>query len=91
MSASTYPRLNIYLDDPNLREQIKMAAVRHGTTLSAYCLEAIRQRLAAEGFVTTSEIEADPQAAARALDRLRSQIGPIGVPVRDLVAEGRRR
>jgi hypothetical protein len=91
MSASTYPRLNIYLDDPNLREQIKMAAVRQGTTLSAYCLEAIRQRLTAEGFLTTPENETDPQAAARALDRLRGQIGPIGVPVRDLVAEGRRR
>jgi hypothetical protein len=29
--------------------------------------------------------------AALAMDRLRRQIGPIGVPVRELIEEGRRR
>jgi hypothetical protein len=44
-------RLNIYLDEPDLRQA----------------------------------------EAARAMDRLRRQIGPIGVPVRELIEEGRRR
>jgi hypothetical protein len=28
--------------------------------------------------------------AAQALDRLRREIGPVGIPVRDLIAHGRR-
>ena len=87
----TYPRLSIYLDDPTLRKTIKIAAARRKLTISAYCLEAIRQRLIEERFLPPSEDRERPEAAARALDRLRRQVGPIGVPVRDLIAEGRRR
>ncbi|GIX47829.1 MAG: hypothetical protein KatS3mg131_2040 [Candidatus Tectimicrobiota bacterium] len=90
-SSATYRRLSIYLDDPRLREHIKTAALRRGMTLSAYCLEAIRQRLAADGFLPSSETHTQPRAAAEALDRLRHQIGPIGVRVRKLIEEGRRR
>lgn len=92
MSApASYPRLNIYLDDPHLHETIRVAAARRGITLSAYCVEAIRQRLAEDGLLPAATVESTPQAAAQALDRLRRQIGPIGIPVRDLIAEGRRR
>lgn len=87
----TYLRLNIYLDRAELREVVKIAAARRGVTLSAYCLEAIRLRLMAEGLLPRQDREASQQDAARALDGLRAKIGPIGVPVSDLVEQGRRR
>lgn len=89
MPPIAYPRVNIYLGEPGLREAIRVAAACQGMTISAYCLAAIRRRLADEGLLPASE--ADRLAAATALDRLRRQIGPVGVPVRQLVAEGRRR
>lgn len=87
---STHVRLNIYVDDPALRRRIGVAAARDGVSLSAYCLEAIRRRLAADGLSESGERIAR-RAAARDLDALRARIGPIGVPVRDLLADGRRR
>lgn len=94
--STTYPRLNIYLDDAVLRTRVKVAAASQNVTISAYCLEAIRERLAADGFLPVQKASQPdearpPAAAARALDRLRHQVGPIGMPVRDLIAEGRRR
>lgn len=88
-SQATYQRLNIYLDSPEMRERIKVAAARSGVTLSDYCLEAIRRRLTEEGFLPPTRTKA--RAAAKALDRLRSRLDPLGVPVRDLIDEGRRR
>ncbi len=87
--ANAYPRLNIYLDNQRLHEIIRIAAVQRGITLSTYCLEAIRARLQEDGLLPASEVEANRQTAATALDRLRQKVGPIGVPVSDLVAEGR--
>lgn len=89
MPAARQSRLNIYLDEPELRQAVKIAAAKEGVTLSAYCLKAVRSRLVEEGFLPGSS---DRQAeAARAMDRLRQQIGPIGTPVRELIHEGRRR
>ncbi|HXO20844.1 MAG TPA: hypothetical protein VOA87_13080 [Thermoanaerobaculia bacterium] len=89
-SHPQYVRLNIYLDQPELHRAIKIAAARKGVTLSAYCLEALRDRLAEEDH--SSQAPAiSPRDAAKALDRLRNRIGPIGVPVHELIAEGRRR
>jgi hypothetical protein len=82
-------RLNIYLDEPNLRQAVKIAAAKEGVTLSAYCVRAVRRQLVEEGFLPGSE-ERHTEAAL-AMDRLRRQIGPIGVPVRELIGEGRRR
>jgi hypothetical protein len=47
-TTAPYQRINIYLDDPALREPIRGAAARRGVTVSAYCLEAIRRRLREE-------------------------------------------
>ena len=44
MSASRHARLNIYLDGPELRQAVKIAAAKEGVTLSAYCLKALRSR-----------------------------------------------
>ena len=82
-------RLNIYLDEPDMRQAVKIAAAKEGVTLSAYCVKAVRRQLVEEGFLPgSSERQAE---AARAMDRLRRHIGPIGVPVRELIHEGRRR
>jgi len=92
-SSKLYTRLNIYLDRPELRERIKIAAARHQVTISAYCLEAIRRRLVEDGLLPPSPEEERRQAraAAEALDRLRTSVGPIGIPVAQLIEEGRRR
>jgi hypothetical protein len=95
-TPTTYPRINIYLDDPELRAQIKIAAARQGVTVSNYCLEAIKHRLSTDDVSPLSEAEGSPssasrQAAAQALDHLRRKTGPIGVPVSELIVEGRQR
>ncbi len=82
------PRLNIYLDDPTLQEKIKVAAARRRMSLSAYALMALRRQLAADGLLPSEE---GPEEAARALDELRTRVGPIGIPVAELIEEGRRR
>ena len=88
-----YTRINIYLHDPELRTQIKIAAARQGVTVSAYCLGAILDRLQEQSPSAVrsegAEQPESPQDAAQALDRLRRQIGRVGVPVRELIAEGR--
>jgi hypothetical protein len=84
-------RVNIYLDDPDLKREIKIAAANEGVTLSAYCVEAIQQRLAREQSQTRPEAKPYTRAVAQAMDRLRGQIGPIGIPVRELIDEGRER
>jgi hypothetical protein len=90
MRTPAHPRLNIYVDDPKLREHVRVAAARRGVSLSAYCLESIRRRLAEDGYPPTTDAPGDPRAAAQALDRLRREVGPIGIPVSELIAEGRR-
>jgi len=95
-TKASYSRPSIYLDDPALRTKIKIAAANRDETLSAYCLGAIRRRLAEDGLLPESEsavgglADADSrQAAARLLDQLRHEVGTIGVPVHDLITDGR--
>jgi len=88
--SAAYSRLNIYVDDASLRQQVKIAAAQRGVTLSAYCVEAIRRRLVEDGLGPACSSSGGPKAAARALDVLRRRVGSLGVPVRDLIAEGRR-
>ena len=66
-----YVRLNIYLDDPEIRRRAKAAASARDLAADE---KALRRRL----------------EAAKAIDRLREKIGPIGVPVSSLVKDGRR-
>ncbi len=84
-----YTRLNIYLDPPELRDLVRTAAARRRETASAWCLEAIVRRLRAEGLTPPSR--SDAREAADELDQLRASIGRLGVPVRELIDDGRRR
>jgi len=38
-------RLNIYVDDPFIRKQVKTAAARQDVSVSKYCLKAITEKL----------------------------------------------
>jgi len=91
-SGPARARLNIYLEPPQLQEFIKIAAARHRVSLSNYCLDAIRRRLAEDDLIPMSPTEkrSKIQAAAESLDQLRSAIGAIGIPVAQLIEEERR-
>lgn len=89
MNATTYPRLNIYLDEEELRTRVKVAAAQQGVTVSTYCVQAIRDRLEADENSPAGRIS--PRAAARGMDQLRQRIGPIGISVSELIRHGRRR
>ena len=90
MSETAQVRVNIYLDDPVLKREIKVAAARQGVSLSAYCVEAIQEKLSTTRSVGIVESELEQRDAAAALDRLRAEIGPISISVRELIDEGRR-
>ena len=90
MNTRRHVRLSIDLDEPELHRVIETAAARQGVTLSAYCLQAVCNRLREEG-VLPGDSGTRSEEAARALDRLRRRIGPIGAPVSELISEGRRR
>lgn len=82
------PRLNIYLDDLRVGEQVRVAAARAGVTLSQYCVVAIRRRLEEDGIGAPTPDTA--RSAAAAIDRARKRNGPLGTPVRELIDEGRK-
>jgi DNA-binding MarR family transcriptional regulator len=75
---------------PVLRPWVEEAAAESGQSVSDYCRQAVRERLAAEGLLPGAGQQSAAEAA-QALDRLRRKVGPIGVPVRELIQEGRRR
>ena len=85
-----YVRLNIYLDDPAVRDKVRAAATARGMTISEYCLMAIKAQLERDPAADERALERR-RKAAEAIDRLRRKIGPIGIPVSALVREGRRR
>jgi hypothetical protein len=43
-----WPRIDIYVPDPEVRRRIKVAAARQDIRVSQWCLEAILERLAQE-------------------------------------------
>ncbi len=88
-------RLGLYLEDEELKKQIKIAAAKHGTSVTDYCVEAIEDRLITEGERGAAQSK-NRKSNARAelltrMDQLRKAIGPIGIGTADLVKEGRPR
>lgn len=55
-----WPRIDVYVSDPQIRQKIKLAAVRQDKRMSRWCLEAILGRLDQE--------ENAHQRASRELD-----------------------
>ena len=90
MDRGKYVRVNIYLDDPRLKREIKIAAAGQGVSLSTFCVEAIKDRLRRSRSDAAAQEARRQRESAAALDRLRDEIGPIGISIRDLIDEGRR-
>ena len=83
-------RLGLYLEDEAIRRQIKVAAAKRGMSTTAYCAQAIKERLLRDGEVT-EKADRNKKVLLARMDRLRRDIGPIGMPAAELVEEGRRR
>ncbi len=89
-------RISLYLDDEEFKRQIKVAAARRGVAITEYCAEAIEERLIKDKERSIAECKSETFKKERAelaarMDRIREQIGPIGVKTWELVEDGRRR
>ncbi|MEW6182138.1 MAG: hypothetical protein AB1500_03030 [Bacillota bacterium] len=80
-------KVSIYLSNPELRRRLKLAAARGDTTISSFCEEAIREKLAQE----ESAVSVTARAVDRRLDTRRARLGPVKINTADLVKEGRYR
>ncbi len=83
-------RLGLYLEDGEIKKQIKIAAVKRGISTTAYCAEAIRERLQRDGEMS-DKVDRDRLTLLSRMDKLRQEIGPVGATTAELVEEGRRR
>ena len=90
MAVTKKARLGLYLEDEAIRRQIKIAAAKRGMSTTAYCAQAIRERLVRDGEIS-DKIDGNKKALLARMDRLRRDIGPVGIPAAELVEEGRRR
>jgi len=84
-------RLGLYLHDEEIKRQIKVAAAKRGMTATDYCARAIEERLIMDGERNVMGTDKDKVAFLSHMDKLRQEIGPIGIPTAELVEEGRRR
>ncbi len=83
-------RLGLYLEDEVTRRQIKVAAAKRGLSATAYCAQAIKERLVRDGEIS-DKTDGNKEALLVRIDRLRQDIGPVGMSTAELVKEGRRR
>lgn len=83
-------RLGLYLEDEVIRRRIKIAAAKRGMSTTGYCIQAIKERLIRDGEMG-GDFEESRNALLARMDRLRREIGPVGISAAELVKEGRRR
>jgi len=91
IGMATRARLGLYLKNEEIKRQIKVAAAKRGTTATDYCAQAIEERLVRDGERGTNNEVQDKLALLSGMDKLRREIGPIGIPTAELVEEGRRK
>ena len=83
-------RLGLYLEDEEFKRQIKVAAAKRGMTTTDYCAQAIEERLVKDGERGKSgDKDSGRVAFLSRMDKLRQEIGPIGIPTAELVREGK--
>ena len=90
MTVTKRARLGLYLEDEVTRRQIKVAAAKRGLSATAYCAQAIKERLVRDGEIS-DKTDGNKEALLVRIDRLRQDIGPVGMSTAELVEEGRRR
>ncbi len=83
-------RLGLYLENDEMKRQIKIAAAKRGISITAYCTQAIEERLKKDGDMGANIAKSKLEFLSR-VDRLKKEIGPIKISVAELVKEGRRR
>jgi hypothetical protein len=83
-------RLGLYLDDEVMRRQIKVAAAKRGMSTTAYCTQAIKERLIRDGEINDKN-DGNRKALLARMNRLRKEIGSVGKSTAELIEEGRRR
>ncbi len=88
---ATKARIGLYLKNEEIKRQIKVAAAKRGITATDYCARAIEERLVRDGERGTNNKAQDKLAFLSGMDKLRREIGPIGMPTAELVEEGRRK
>ena len=84
-------RLGLYLEDEEIKRQIKVAAAKRGRTVTDYCAGAIEERLIRDGERSAGDADRNKIALLSHMDKLRQEIGSTGVSAAELVEEGRRR
>ena len=84
-------RLGLYLEDEDMKRQIKVAAAKRGISTTEYCTQAIQERLKKENETSESDEYKRKLALIARVDKLRQDIGPLGISVSELIKEGRRR
>ena len=82
-------RLGLYLKDEEIKRQIKVAAAKRGMTVTAYCAQAIEELLMRDGEGRAKDV--DRNNLLSRMDKLRQEIGPVGVSTAELIEEGQRR
>jgi len=90
MAVTKKARLGLYLEDERIRRQIKVAAAKRGISSTAYCAQAIKERLVRDGE-TADKADGNKKVLLGRMDSLRRKIGHVGVSTAELVKEGRRR
>ena len=88
---SNKTRLGLYLEDEEIKRQIKVAAAKRGMTATDYCAQAIEERLMRDSERKTKNDAQNKVALLSRMDKLRQEGGPIGMSTAELVEEGRRR
>ena len=83
-------RLGLYLEDEDIKRQIKVAAAKRGISTTAYCAQAIEDRLKREGELNDMTTK-NKLALLSQMDNLSKEIGPIKKIAAELIKEGRRR
>lgn len=83
-------RLGLYLKDEGIKRQAKVAAAKRGMTTTAYCAQAIEERLMRDGERSAKDVDRNKIFLSR-MDKLRQEIGHIGMPTAELAEEGRQR
>ena len=79
-------RLGLYLADVEIKKQIKIAAAKRGISTTAYCAEAIEERLRREGEMG-DKVDRTKIALLSRMDTLKKEIGPVGQSAAALVKD----
>lgn len=83
-------RFCLYLEDEQTKTHVKIAAAKRGISATAYCEEAIKEKLTRENTMSDQERERRKAVLAR-IDERKRKIGSVGQSVSELVKDGRRR